>query len=268
MQATVMSFVNFEGGVGKTATTALVSYHLSKLGHKVLDIDFDAQGNITSSLLETKAGVSSNISIDKTLMDAIEDQIPLNEIAIEIKKNLALIPSTTGFSMYLNYLKQNSVQEQDPVSFFKTLIEPLREQYDFIFIDVPPTQKILNDTILNACDQVIPVFQSNSLLGVESFITYQKDYLADGIYSPVNVLGFLPILGKNSEKNKEILNAAVEKFGSYNIFDYKIPFKNYIKRMDMNGITDNTNDSEEPLVHDVFANVATEIIHRLEKIEA
>ena len=54
MQATVMSFANFKGGVGKTSTTALVGYNLAKLGHKVLIIDFDAQANMTSLLLKTK----------------------------------------------------------------------------------------------------------------------------------------------------------------------------------------------------------------------
>ncbi|MCQ5203937.1 ParA family protein, partial [Mordavella massiliensis] len=47
MSATVMSFCNQKGGVGKTSTTALVSYNLPKLGYKTLVIDFDPQANIT-----------------------------------------------------------------------------------------------------------------------------------------------------------------------------------------------------------------------------
>ena len=86
MAATVLSFANFKGGVGKTSTTALVGYNLSNLGYKVLIIDFDAQANLTSLLLKTKSVVDDIITIDKSLMGAINDQIPLTDITIEIKK--------------------------------------------------------------------------------------------------------------------------------------------------------------------------------------
>ena len=54
MTATVLSFLNFKGGVGKTSATALVSYNLAKMGKKCLVIDFDPQANITALFLKTK----------------------------------------------------------------------------------------------------------------------------------------------------------------------------------------------------------------------
>ena len=53
MTATVLSFLNFKGGVGKTSATALVSYNLAKMGKKCLVIDFDPQANITALFLKT-----------------------------------------------------------------------------------------------------------------------------------------------------------------------------------------------------------------------
>ena len=83
MVATVMSFANFKGGIGKTSTSALVGYNLSKLGKKVLIIDFDAQANLTSLLLKTKASDSDIITIDTSLMSAINEKVLLRSLKIK-----------------------------------------------------------------------------------------------------------------------------------------------------------------------------------------
>jgi len=251
MAATVLSFANFKGGVGKTSTTALVGYNLSNLGYKVLIIDFDAQANLTSLLLKTKSAVDDIITIDKSLMGAINDQIPLTDITIEIKKNLTLIPNAVDFSMYPRYLERNYDNETDRVSFFKKLLEPLKSEYDFIFIDVPPTLSLLNDTAFYACDQIVVVLQTQerSLAGAEVFITYLQDTLINDFHSLVDILGILPVLS-----------------GEENIFENKISIMERIKRMDMEGITDNPKDVHDRRVHEAFTNVAKEIISRLEKV--
>ena len=269
MAATVLSFANFKGGVGKTSTTALVGYNLSNLGYKVLIIDFDAQANLTSLLLKTKSAVDDIITIDKSLMGAINDQIPLTDITIEIKKNLTLIPNAVDFSMYPRYLERNYDNETDRVSFFKKLLEPLKSEYDFIFIDVPPTLSLLNDTAFYACDQIVVVLQTQerSLAGAEVFITYLQDTLINDFHSLVDILGILPVLSKKGARvDEEILKAAIEEFGEENIFDNKISIMERIKRMDMEGITDNSKDVHDRRVHAAFTNVAKEIISRLEKV--
>ena len=269
MAATVLSFANFKGGVGKTSTTALVGYNLSNLGYKVLIIDFDAQANLTSLLLKTKSAVDDIITIDKSLMGAINDQIPLTDITIEIKKNLTLIPNAVDFSMYPRYLERNYDNETDRVSFFKKLLEPLKSEYDFIFIDVPPTLSLLNDTAFYACDQIVVVLQTQerSLAGAEVFITYLQDTLINDFHSLVDILGILPVLSKKGARvDEEILKAATEEFGEGNIFENKISIMERIKRMDMEGITDNAKDVHDRRVHEAFINVAKEIISRLEKV--
>ena len=55
MDTCVMSFCNQKGGVGKSSTTALVSYNLAKMGYKCLTIDFDPQANLTSLFIKTKS---------------------------------------------------------------------------------------------------------------------------------------------------------------------------------------------------------------------
>lgn len=266
----VLSFANFKGGVGKTSTTALTAYNLAKLGKKVLVIDFDAQANITSMLVKTKnLGVTDDtiITINKTLMYAINNEVPLSEIVLSITDNLDLIPNAVDFSIYSRYLEKNFDSEFDKISFFKNLLEPLKHQYDFIFIDVPPTLSLLNDTAFYSCDQIIIVLQTQerSLSGAEVFVEYLVENIKNEFNSNVDVLGILPVLSKKgSPVDQEILRAATDEFGEEWIFDSKINIMERIKRMDMQGITDNPRDVHDKNVHLKFTNVANELLERLE----
>lgn len=269
MTATTMSFANFKGGVGKTSSTALVGYNLAQLGKKVLIIDFDAQANITSLLLKTKAADDDIITIDKSLMGAINDQIPLSEIIIPINDNLDLIPNAVDFSMYTRFLERNFDKEIEKVAFFKNLIEPLRNKYDFIFIDVPPTLSLLNDTAFYACDQIVVVLQTQerSLAGAEIFITYLQETLINEFHSTVDILGILPVLSKKGSRiDEEILKEATKEFGNDNLFATKVSIMERIKRMDMTGISNNEKDVHDQRVHNIYKEVGTEIIERLERM--
>ncbi|SLC86695.1 Sporulation initiation inhibitor protein soj [Mycobacteroides abscessus subsp. abscessus] len=171
--------------------------------------------------------------------------------------------------MYARYLERNFDNELDRVSFFKKLIEPLKSDYDFIFIDVPPTLSLLNDTAFYACDQIIVVLQTQerSLSGAEVFITYLQETLINEFHSSVDILGILPVLSKKGARvDKEILKAALESFGPDNVFENKISIMERIKRMDMEGVTDNPKDIHDRRVHEIFTNVSTEILSRLEKV--
>lgn len=267
MVATVMSFANFKGGVGKTSTSALVGYNLSNMGKNVLIIDFDAQANLTSLLLKTKASDNDIITIDTSLMSAINEGIPLLDIIIPISETLSLIPNAVDFSMYTRYLERNFESEIEKVAFFRNLIEPLKEYYDFIFIDVPPTLSLLNDTAFYACDQIVVVLQTQerSLAGAEVFINYLQNTLIDEFRSNVDILGILPVLSKKGSRvDDEILKAAFQEFGKENIFRNKISIMERVKRMDMEGITDNSKDMHDRRVHKIFTSVSQEIIKRLE----
>ncbi|MBC1248131.1 ParA family protein [Listeria booriae] len=268
MTAKILTFANFKGGVGKTSTTALVSYNLAKMDYKCLVIDFDAQANITSLLLKTKSNNDGIITIDKTLMSALNENLNLKKIVINIATNLDLIPNAVDFSVYPRFLENSFDNEIDKVTFFDKKIAPLKEDYDFIFIDVPPTLSLLNDTAFYACDQIVVVLQTQerSLAGAEVFIQYLQETLINEFQSRVDILGILPVLSKKGARvDEEILKSAIEEFGEDNIFDKKISIMERIKRMDMQGITDDPKDMHDRNVNKVFAEVAQEVISRLNK---
>lgn len=270
MESKIISFANFKGGVGKTSTTALVSYNLAEMGYKCLTIDFDAQANLTSLLLKTKANENDVITIKTTLMSALKDNKDLKDVIIKISNNLDLIPNAVDFSVYPRFLENEFTKEIDRVSFMKNKIEPLKSDYDFIFIDVPPTLSLLNDTAFYACDDIVIVLQTQerSLAGAEVFLDYLQETLVSDFKAEVDVLGVLPVLSKKGARVDEVvLSEAAKLFGDEYIFDNKISLMERVKRMDMVGITNNKKDVHDRNVHLFFSKVAVELIERLEREE-
>lgn len=270
MSATVMSFCNQKGGVGKTSTTALVSYNLSKLGYKTLVIDFDPQANITQLFLKTKTrGQSAVATINKSLMTVLQNEKPLTSAVLSINQNLDLIPTAVDFSLYGRFLENKESDEKSRVAYFRKLLEEqLIDHYDFIFIDVPPTLGLSNDTAFYACDQIIIVLQTQerSLVGAEYLLEYLQRVIINSFQSKVDVIGLLPVLSKrDSSVDAKILQAASEEFGEDNIFDSHITIMERVKRMDMTGITDNDKDAWDRKTQNAYKAVAEEIIERLNK---
>lgn len=264
----VISFANFKGGVGKTSTTALVGYNLAKKGYKILMIDFDAQANLTSLMLKSNSKDKEIITIENSLMSVINEGKNIKEALLHISDNLDLIPNAVDFSVYTRYLEKNFKKEIDKVKFFREFMQPVRDEYDYIFIDVPPTLSLLNDTAFYACDDIVIVLQTQerSLQGAETFIGYLQHTLIDDFDADLDVIGVLPVLSKKKSKvDEEILEEAAKEFGKENIFNHTVYIMERVKRMDMKGITDN--DFHDKKVHIAFQKVGLELVERLENEE-
>lgn len=260
----VLSFANFKGGVGKTSTTALVGWNLAQLGKKILMIDFDAQANLTSLMLKTKENNEEIIAIETSLMNAITNNINLKNITLKINDNVDLIPNAVDFSMYPRFLEKSFREEKDRVAFFKSKIDEIKKDYDFIFIDVPPTLSLLNDTAFFSCDEIVIVLQTQerSLAGAEIFIDYLQETLINIFNADIDVIGILPVLSKKGAKvDLVVLEDAKKEFGESNVFENTISLMERVKRMDMTGITNR--DMHDKKVHEAFKNVAKELVMRL-----
>ncbi|MBX4167028.1 ParA family protein [Lacticaseibacillus paracasei] len=269
MTATVLSFANFKGGVGKTSTTALVAWSLAKAGHKVCMIDFDPQANLTALMIKTYASLHNDMpaTIKTSLMTAITEDKPLKDIMISISDNLDLVPNAVDFSIYGNFLTSKYPTEKEQVTSFRPYVDALRDAYDFIFIDVPPTLQPTNDTAFYACDQLIVVLQTQerALTGAEQFVKYMQSFMIDRYNAPLDILGILPVLTeRRAPVDEAVLQAAIAEFGTENIFEHHILIQSRIKRYDMTGITDNPKDMWDKKVHNAYKAVAEEMIQRLE----
>lgn len=261
----IITFGNFKGGTGKTTNSTMIAKELSDKGLKTLLIDMDPQGNATNLFLKTKNYIDNEVTIfSTTMMAAIKDENLSNAI-ITVKENLDLMASSADFSLYPRFMEKIS-DYKERVHHFANLLAPLKENYDYILIDIPPTISLITDSALYASDWCVIVMQTHerSLQGAEAFLKYIQDQVIDDFEAPtLDVLGILPVLLKNGAPvDISTLESAKEIFGEENIFQTTIRNMERLKRYDITGITDE--DMHDKKVAKVYEDVTVEFLSRLE----
>lgn len=264
-EAIIVTFGNFKGGTGKTTNSTMIAHALAMKGYKVLLCDQDPQANATSLYLKTKTLVSDQIvGFNKTLMAAIQEE-DLAQIVTEVKENLYLLPSFSDFALYPRFLEKKFPDDSIArVQYFSSLIQPLKKDYDYIFIDVPPTISIITDAALYASDFVVVVLQTQerSLQGAEVFTSYLQS-LIDDYGADLDIVGILPVLLKNGATvDLTTLNSARDIFGEENLFENIVTNMERLKRFDITGIT--TEDMHDRKVHATYEQIADEFIARVQ----
>lgn len=264
MSAKILTFGNFKGGTGKTTNSTMIGFELSNRNKKVLLLDLDPQGNATNLYLKTKSTLDGEVVIfNTTLMSAIKNE-NLSSAIINIKENLDVLPSATDFSLFPRYMEFLPNYE-DRVRYLSTLIEPLRNKYDYIIIDIPPTISLITDSALFMSDYCIIVLQTHerSLQGAEAFINYIQNDVIDKFKAPtLDVLGVLPVLLKNGAPvDVSTLENAKNEFGEENVFQTTIRNMERLKRYDITGITDE--DMHDKRVSQVYIEVTDELLQRI-----
>lgn len=144
----IIAVANQKGGVGKTTTTVNLSTILAKRGKKVLLIDTDPQGNATSGLgVEKESELST---YDLLITDVLAEDV-VQETAI---KNLSISPSNMNLAGAEVQLVSMMSREQR----MKEKLDSIRDDYDFILIDCPPSLGLITLNAFTAADSVlIPV---------------------------------------------------------------------------------------------------------------
>lgn len=146
----IIAIANQKGGVGKTTTAINLSACLAEVGKKVMVIDLDPQGNTTSGF-----GIEKN-ELEQTVYEMMLGEIGLEECRIEnVLDHLDLLPSNVNLSGA--EIELIGIDQKEYI--LRNQVNPIRDQYDFIIIDCPPSLNMLTVNALTTADSVLVPIQ-------------------------------------------------------------------------------------------------------------
>ena len=142
----VIAIINQKGGVGKSTTAVNLAAALGEQGQKTLIVDFDPRGNSTSGF-----GIEKE-NLNQCVYDALLHDVPAEDLVLETgSKKVFVIPATIQLAGAEIELVSAMARETR----LKDLLEPVRNEFDFVFIDCPPSLGLLTINALTAADSVL-----------------------------------------------------------------------------------------------------------------
>ncbi len=210
----IISFANQKGGVGKTTSCVNIAASLGILGHKVLIIDLDPQGNTTSGVGISKRGLKG------TTRELLNGELSAKEVMLETQfENLWVIPTNTT----LAGAEFDLLDFDDSEYRMKTVLAPIKDEFDYILIDCPPSLGQLTGNAFTASDGIIVPMQCEfyALEGLSQLMI-----TINGIkrkYNPdLNVCGILITMYNGRLLLSMQVIAELQKHYSDKLFDTKI----------------------------------------------
>ena len=143
----ILSFINQKGGAGKTTTALNVGAALNRKGYKVLIIDLDPQGNLT-----TAAGMQPQEVADvPTVYEVLKGDVDINDV---------IKPATAGYDVLPTDIRQSGADielsaETGREYILREAIGEIKTAYDYVLLDCPPSLSIITVMALTACNEVI-----------------------------------------------------------------------------------------------------------------
>lgn len=212
----IVAFLNQKGGVGKTTTCVNMSAYLAEMGYKVLLIDIDQQGNATSSV-----GIDKDDKNNKTLYNVIIDDNTIEETILETSiPNLWLIPSNKDLAGAEIELVQMNNREK----VIKNKLKSIKNNYDYICIDCPPSLGLITVNTLTACDSVLIPIQCEYLaLEGLSQLMYTIKLVKKHLNENIDIEGVVLTMKDNRSHLSQSVAEDISKYFGKKVYKTIIP---------------------------------------------
>jgi chromosome partitioning protein len=200
----ILTIANRKGGTGKTTTSINLSAGLVAQKQKVLLIDFDPQRSISKWLKIDPESI-------ETICDVLKETCDISS-AIQKTKRFDLIISDNRLSGIETVLNNKMGREY----ILKKILEPIKDQYDFIIIDTPPSSSLLTMNALIASDQVINAATADylNMSGIVDLFNMVK-LINDTLNLKLNFAGLvISHFDKRKNGQVEVLEMLIDQFGS------------------------------------------------------
>lgn len=215
MPADIVAIINQKGGVGKSTTAINLSAALGQLGKRILLVDLDPQGNSTSGLGIEKA------QVEECIYDILLDDVSARKVIIKNAcEGVDVVPATIN----LAGAEVELVAEMARENRLKDAITPLRGDYDYIFIDCPPSLGLLTVNAFVAADELLIPIQCEfyALEGVTKLLDSMKR-VKSRLNPDLDILGVLMTMyDSRTTLSKQVIDEVQNYFGQL-VFNTFIP---------------------------------------------
>ena len=202
----IIAVANQKGGVGKTTTSVNLAAVMARLGKRVLLIDFDPQGNASVSL-----GVDKE-ALELTVFDSLIEGADLQDvILVSEESNVSILPSNGD----LTAAEVELLEEDFGPTSLREMLKPVRNDYDYIIIDCPPTLNMLTLNALVAANGILVPVQCEyfALEGLSALMT-TIDKVKESLNPDLQIDGLLRTMhDRRNNLANDVSNELLKHFG-------------------------------------------------------
>ena len=250
----IIAIANQKGGVGKTTTSINLSACLAEAGKKTLVIDVDPQGNCTSGF-----GIDKS-EMENTVYELMLDECSIKESMTKVENidNLSLIPSNVNLAGA--EIELLGINEKEYI--LKNAVDYIRDDYDFIIIDCPPSLNMLTVNDMTTADSILVPIQCEyyALEGISQLI-HTIDLVQERLNANLKIEGVVfTMYDARTNLSSDVVDTVKENLNA-TVYQTIIPRNVRLAEAPSHGLPINLYDSKSAGAES-YRNLAKEIIGR------